>query len=874
MSSLDTIDERDLKELDGSLAGDVLALMEQVHPENWNVRYDNYWCHLAPPGYVSRNQGWKLHVSATPLSTATMLSRVVPILFDYRCAFKFARTIERVERLTSAWCERETGGKILTAYPDHDAQFSLLAKELHHATEELPGPAVLSDRAYRPGSVVSYRFGGFSAARVLDDNGRYQPMLVTPDGRWVPDDVFPWFSPPDWVTCPVPADEAWGGMPGGRYRVREAIVHSYRGGVYRGTDVPTGEPVIIKHARPHVGVDRDGRDCRDRLRREGDILNRLSPTGFVPCERDVLEQSGQVFLVEDELPGRSLRDWAEGCARGQSAGDLTLLARMLVRMVMAVHGMGLGIRDLNPANVIVSPEGDRLWLVDLEGVSAPGEPDRRYLTAGYAAPEQYAARAYAPAPPLTADLYSLGVTLLHLCTGMDPALPQDEPPARSAGQRLGALVDLAASQSTEVATVAPLIRGLINDEPDQRWSLDAADRFLAHAADAAPAAAPRREPTATPSRVLEDTLEYLRVTMTPDHPYLWPPERRDLDPCGVAGGAAGNLAVLTRAAQAGLQVHPLVSAAARWLDRRLVDEPRTLPGLHYGRAGTAWALYDAACYLGDEDMAARAVALLASVPVRWHLPGIAHGLAGAGLATIYLWRCTGDPKLSARISAYAQRVLAAVEHDDTGVSWPTGRYGFADGVAGIGAFLLAAGQALDDGEPMEMAQECGQTLCRAAVTIDGAAWWPSGSGSVGDEPAGVGSFLIRLWSATGDSQFLDAAAMAATAVHRDRWAHQPSVLADSGEFLVDMATATGDGRYRDQASGLAACIASRAVLRHGRLVPVDAPLRPVDGGSHIGLTGVLGLMIRLLHGGRRLWMIDPPDGDLVPDRPRHQRVAC
>lgn len=57
-------------------------------------------------------------------------------------------------------------------------------------------------------------------------------------------------------------------MPGGRFRIREAIRHTNKGGVYRGTDVRTGSPAVIKGARPHVEADARGRDVRDRLRTE------------------------------------------------------------------------------------------------------------------------------------------------------------------------------------------------------------------------------------------------------------------------------------------------------------------------------------------------------------------------------------------------------------------------------------------------------------------------------------------------------------------------------------------------------------------------------------------------------------------------------
>jgi hypothetical protein len=612
----------------------------------------------------------------------------------------------------------------------------------------------------------------------------------------------------------------------------------------------------------------------------------------------VLEQAGHVFLVEDEVPGCSLRQWAEDAVRASEhgcapAGEMTALVLRLVALVQAVHALGLGIRDLNPANLIV--DGDRLWLVDVEGVSAPGEPGRRYLTPGYAAPEQYTAPGHGPAPPLSADVYSLGATLLYLCTGMDPALPDDDPPERPAGQRLAALAGLAAAQSPQVARLAALILGLVTDDPAQRWSLADAARFLESLTGGDMA----RTPTAPHSagkpgrghamldRLIDDGVGYLRDTATPGRPRLWPPARgqQDADPCAVANGAGGILAVLTRATAlgAGSGLRPLVTSVADWLERRLADEPRTLPGLYHGRTGTAWAWHDAARYLDDKEMADRAVALLARAPVSWDRPGIADGLAGAGLATVHMWQCTDNPQLAEKIQAYAESVLSAAEHDDGGVRWPiapgsraqrkpAGRYGFAQGVAGIGAFLLAAGQALGDRTATQAAHACGLTLCQAAVTIRGAAWWPLDEQEQGipggywcSESPGVGSFLIRLWSHTADRRFLDAAVLAAAGAYRERWTYSPVALADTGEFLLDMATATGEHRYREQAEAVAACIAARSTLRAGYLLLPDDTLRDVHAGYLTGMAAVLGFLLRLRHGGPRLWM-SPLDGG-------HQSVA-
>jgi hypothetical protein len=209
-------------------------------------------------------------------------------------------------------------------------------------------------------------------------------------------------------------------------------------------------------------------------------------------------------------------------------------------------------------------------------------------------------------------------------------------------------------------------------------------------------------------------------------------------------------------------------------------------------------------------------------------------------------------------------------------------YGFAHGVAGAGTFLLYC--AVVTGRPEYLAAACraGDTLEAVADIGGDAAWWPSGQGRVQGPrrmrhwcsgSSGVGTFLIRLWSVTGDSRFRQLAEAAAAAVLRDRWYANTSAchgLAGDGDFLLDLADFTGGKHYRDQALELA------TVMRAYRLNSEGLSLLPDDTGSDVtsayntGLAGQIGFLLRLRHGGSRLWMVD----DLLPDSDRRRRVPA
>ncbi|MGK5732199.1 class IV lanthionine synthetase LanL [Streptomyces sp. URMC 124] len=876
---------------------------------------------VTPVGHRPRRQGWKIHLSATVDSAPLVLEGAAAVLVARRCAFKFAVSPRVTADLTSVRAPREHSGKFLTAYPADDDQTRALAEELHRATFGLAGPAILSDRRYRPGSPVHYRYGCFAPPRELDDEGFYRGRLRAPDGTLTADERNPWFSPPAWARPPfglptaARTEGARGGpvLLAGRYLVREAIRHSNRGGVYRARDRLTGEDVLLKEARPHVGAQPGGTDARDWLRYEADVLARLAPLGIAPAPREVFEAGGHVFLAEELIEGENLHRWSAEEA-SHHGGRLPVaaawhLARELTRAVGDVHAAGFLLRDLKPTNVVMRPGGTEgsggarstPVLVDLECAVRAGGADTHVAgTQGFTAPEYLSRAGTAPLPvPVPgpeADCFSLGATLLNATTGLNPLLAPDTPPARPVGERLARMVEAAAADCPALAALAPLVLGLTADAPD-RWPLDKAAAFL-RAAPPAPTAAPAPAPGpllegAALDRLLHDGLAHISATADPAAVHLWPRPRSlpEGDPCSVQQGAAGVLAVLDRAVRTGEapEAEPLLRTAAHWLDAQLALPGRVLPGLYFGRSGTVWALHDAALTLGDSGLADRARAYALRIPLEWSNPDVCHGLAGAGLAQLHLWHSTGDPRFAERASQCADGVLRCTAEAETGagagtgtgVDWPVGPpyrrelsgsavYGFAHGVAGHVAFLLAAGRDLGRPELVDIAIGGGHALCAVAERRGDIAVWPKGPGRTErtgldfwcNGASGIGTALIRLWQLTGDPLFREYAERAGRAAHRDRWRVGPGTchgVAGNAQLLLDLAGMTGDAAYRTRAAEAAFCLYARAARQGGLLVVPDDTLRGFCVSYQVGLAGALDLLLRIKHGGARPWTADRAD---------------
>jgi hypothetical protein len=496
-----------------------------------------------------------------------------------------------------------------------------------------------------------------------------------------------------------------------------------------------------------------------------------------------------------------------------------------------------------------------------------------------------------------ADLFGLGGLLFLLATGTDPTLapaePEDraDPAGRTTRDRLRAWLGELRPDLPLVDSLGAAVLGLTCQRPEARWRPQRVRRLLDRPRPTAATVLDRSGLPALPGpdRLITDGLSWLVAAQTPAADRLWPsgPFGVRTDPCAVQHGAAGVLAALVTAAPWVPDPGPVRDAAAaacRWIERQLPTEPRLLPGLYFGRSGTAWALYDAATLLGDPELAATALDLATRLPVAWPSPEVAHGLAGSGMAQLHLWRASGEARFEPRMRACADALLAAARFTGEAVSWPIPAtlqstlaghvyHGFAHGTAGVGAFLLAAGAATGDARYSALAGRAAATLADAAVVHDGAAYWPIApdDGTPGGTgwctgSAGIGRFLLAAWQVTGQPRLLDLARAAGRAVYHGRGRANTAAchgLAGGGHLLLDLATTLADRRYQDQAECVGRVLAARAVRRGTRLLVADETGLGVVADYGVGLAGVLGFLVRLQYHTRPLWTVEL-DGRVDP----------
>jgi hypothetical protein len=221
---------------------------------------------------------------------------------------------------------------------------------------------------------------------------------------------------PESVTSPgqpsvfsTPLTGTWGGL-----EILEPIGRGGFGQVYRARDPALARDVALKI----IDVpSRDPARIADVLR-EGRLLARVRHTNVVTIY-GAQESAGAVGIWMELIEGRSLADLVR---RDGPMGpeEASVIGVSVCRAVAAVHGAGLVHRDVKAQNVMRG-SGGRIVLMDF-GAGLELEDVRRHgaqLPTGtplYMAPELLGGQTPTPA----SDIYSLGVLLFFLVTGLHP----------------------------------------------------------------------------------------------------------------------------------------------------------------------------------------------------------------------------------------------------------------------------------------------------------------------------------------------------------------------------------------------------------------------------------------------------------------------
>jgi serine/threonine protein kinase/tetratricopeptide (TPR) repeat protein len=135
------------------------------------------------------------------------------------------------------------------------------------------------------------------------------------------------------------------------YRILEELGSGGRGVVYRAVDVRLGREVALKFLSATMAADPDMRARFDREARQASRLNHPN----ICTVHDVDYLDGRPFIVMERCAGESIKDRID---RGPIPVERGIdIAIQLADALEAAHARGILHRELNPANVFVSAEG-------------------------------------------------------------------------------------------------------------------------------------------------------------------------------------------------------------------------------------------------------------------------------------------------------------------------------------------------------------------------------------------------------------------------------------------------------------------------------------------------------------------------------------
>ena len=205
----------------------------------------------------------------------------------------------------------------------------------------------------------------------------------------------------------------------GRYQVEKELGKGAMGVVYLGKDPKIGRVVAIKTmALSQEFAGEELTDARERFFREAETAGRLQHQNIVTIF-DAGEEHDLAYIAMEFLKGRDLVDYC----KGGNLLPVPLVASIVARVAEALdyaHKQMVVHRDIKPANIMYERESDTVKVTDF-GIARITDSSKTKTglvlgTPSFMSPEQLAGKKVDG----RSDLYSLGVMLFQLLTGVLP----------------------------------------------------------------------------------------------------------------------------------------------------------------------------------------------------------------------------------------------------------------------------------------------------------------------------------------------------------------------------------------------------------------------------------------------------------------------
>lgn len=692
-------------------AGMSFPTADRTLPDGWNRTAQDDWF-VFHGGAETPLQGWKIHASACLQNAPKILDAVWDYCMARGISFKFLRSPAALVTRVSKYAPRDSSGKLVTIYPRNDAECQRVLEELGEILEGEPSPYILSDLRWGGGPLY-VRYGAFAMRHCVNTDGEIVPAIADESGKLVPDTRSPVFTVPPWVKLPdwlLPSLNARNSVTVADipYSIERVVHFSNGGGIYVSRDNQTGNPVVLKEARPHSGLDARGDDAVRRLEHEHDVMSRLSGIPGVPEVHSLFWVDQHRFCAMEHVDGEPLSraivhryPLIDPAATDKDFADFAEWAMDIYHQVSTaldqIHERGIVYGDLHLFNIMIRDDGrvallDYEVAADVESATTPALGNQ-----GFAAP-----------PGTTGfdvDRYALACLQIALFMPLTTLLWLHRP-------KVGHFAELIASHFPIPDGYLDEAVSIISPPP-----VAPGTRTDAHGPDPA-----LFDPSTNRWPELRDGIvSAIIASATPERSdRLFPGdvEQFAVGGLGLAYGASGVLYALNACGA------PRFPAGEEWLIRQ-IERPSTAlrPGLFDGLHGVAFALDQ----LGHRESALEAMEMCLAAD--WEALGLdlAGGISGMGLNFRHFAALTGDPALAAAARRAADMAAERLRSEDLDVTvgavsgGEDPPAGLMRGSSGPALLLLRAYDDTGDSAYLDKAEEAlRQDLNRCVLRPNGA----------------------------------------------------------------------------------------------------------------------------------------------------------
>ena len=206
-----------------------------------------------------------------------------------------------------------------------------------------------------------------------------------------------------------------------RYRPLKIIGQGGFGRTFQAVDEdkPSKPFCVIKQFFPQAQGTKTLEKAAELFAQEAERLDRLGIHPQIPELFAYFTQDNRQYLLQEFIKGKNLHQELEDSGAFNESQILELL-KSLLPVLEFIHSKQVIHREIKPENIIRRKKDNQLVLVDFGAakyatMSALERTGTIIGSGCYVAPEQSVGKA-----TFASDIYSLGVTCIHLLTGVEP----------------------------------------------------------------------------------------------------------------------------------------------------------------------------------------------------------------------------------------------------------------------------------------------------------------------------------------------------------------------------------------------------------------------------------------------------------------------